>query len=759
MSKIKHHIVNLSSLITIALVCTFNWNLYAQSLYFKIDQQCDVTNDSIIHSFNNPWIYNQLKANYNAVSEDFYYSSYSEDLIDELSPLQINNLRFPGGTIANFYHFFGEKGYGIDLNELECREGLLDIPQDIIKRTLHDQFMDTNIIVHHVEQVKKLENVQGNKVSTNYVLNIFTHYVNGDFFNINNKIDEAISETFTFNGLGSVLNQKFNTISETAIPDAIPLIYQILGSEKIDEAKASLKADLNFQTRVTENIGALLYLTLNGLKLNAIELGNELYFYLMFFDDDLSEIGFDCTNINPNNQIKLADLSIGGIIQSLVKYLLLYDIYDETIKKFVGDYPLGLVMGPHGSVIEFEGPTVFNIKREWNSYNKIMHLWNLSMALHPKAKGLIQHHYMNKIWGCGLVAFDNLESALPTYPTYYNFYFDHLEDIIYESIPDTIEKDIWMTEWNMEGATGSNTIVQTGYIAQFIDFILSHECNNKSSKISTINYHNLVIDIFWAFALINASYELKDGILIRKLKKNLMYFPFLIFSNIFKRNNTLTNVAIENNHILPMDIPDYLVKMDAYFSKDSNTLEFIYTNYSEDTLSISLDSIKVDVDPSFKASINTHQFLSAERWYSSNQGCVHIYDSTNQKYFDYKFNKNIILDQEKLILPPLSHGNYQLKFEDEAATPIRQNHANRVHLFNLFPNPNDGSFTVSNRTVELMTLQITNILGEEIHHQELYTGSNFIHIEFAPPGSYFAKIVNKTNGNIESVLKFTITNK
>ncbi len=723
----------------------------AQSITFSPDQSFAPINKEIITGINNPWLYFQVEGTYDTLQNKFTSSEYSDDLIDQISPLHISNLRFPGGTLANFYHFYGAQGYGGQSNELECRSGLLDIPLDMKQRMANDNRQDQNAIVHHVSMVNKLEASQGNNVSTNYVLNILTHYINGDFLDYNWAIDSIIKFHFEEEGLDEAIPLTFRNIDEDVIPLLAPQMNKIMDDPLMQSVIEILKTDNNFVTRVVENLAALNYLKQNDIDIQGIELGNELYFYYMLFDDDLSEVAYDCLTYNDEDPIQTSDLTIGSILQGTIKYLMLYQIYDEAIKEFIGDYKLGLTMGPETSVIAIDDTTSFRIQKTWRGFTKLMYFWNLSMALHPEAPALIQHHYVSKLWECGFANFDNLEDILPTYPSYFEFYFDHLDDFIYEHIPDTIDKEIWITEWNIKGTTASNTMVQAGFIAHFFDFFLEHSCSDQLAQITSSNYHNLIIDLFYAFALINAEVDPKTGKMTSKI--NLMYYPFLMFSEVFQSNNTLYNSKINFSDVLPIGTENYMLKQDAYFNVEDNIIEYVYSNYSNDTITISLDSIKLNNEITKYATIEKHQFLNADKWYSSNQGCANIYDSLNQKYFDYSFEGNLIIDEENLILYPNTLGNYRLRFEDRVLT---SNSFGEVKdEITLYPNPNQGAFTLSNLGETNFRLRITDVMGKVVTEIKVGAHSNQIDLDLNQ-GTYFANIFHLKDETKLETLKFTI---
>jgi hypothetical protein len=73
----------------------------------------------------------------------------------------------------------------------------------------------------------------------------------------------------------------------------------------------------------------------------------------------------------------------------------------------------------------------------------------------------------------------------------------------------------------------------------------------------------------------------------------------------------------------------------------------------------------------------------------------------------------------------------------------------------IYPNPNAGSFTVSNAAGNAMKIEIYNVLGEKVYTKTTTDGSLAVNLDENAKGIYLVKV---TINGVTSTSKITITN-
>ena len=120
-------------------------------------------------------------------------SGFKDGIIDELGNLDMHYLRFPGGTVSQYYHFYGSNGYGGSPYELSCRDSFINLPSMETKMQPYVNYPE-NLINQYVELIKGLESQQDRNIGTYYSVNILTHFLNRDLVPLSNVLDELINE-------------------------------------------------------------------------------------------------------------------------------------------------------------------------------------------------------------------------------------------------------------------------------------------------------------------------------------------------------------------------------------------------------------------------------------------------------------------------------------------------------------------------------------------------------------------------------------
>jgi len=66
----------------------------------------------------------------------------------------------------------------------------------------------------------------------------------------------------------------------------------------------------------------------------------------------------------------------------------------------------------------------------------------------------------------------------------------------------------------------------------------------------------------------------------------------------------------------------------------------------------------------------------------------------------------------------------------------------------LYPNPNNGIFTVHTSGLEVSHFEIYNVLGEIVFKSEIKNSQTEIDLSFQPKGIYFIRISTETDNNL-----------
>lgn len=110
------------------------------------------------------------------------------------SALKPFNLRFPGGTLANFYHLGDldssycrttKSGYGVDSLEVVNTYNIAHRYKEFYK---DDRTFDRNFIFTFIDEIKRIESQNNIKVSVVYVANLWQHLINESSIDTNSVI-------------------------------------------------------------------------------------------------------------------------------------------------------------------------------------------------------------------------------------------------------------------------------------------------------------------------------------------------------------------------------------------------------------------------------------------------------------------------------------------------------------------------------------------------------------------------------------------
>ncbi|MFT5820100.1 MAG: hypothetical protein ACI8ZM_001334 [Crocinitomix sp.] len=247
---------------------------------------------------------------------DFKIVSFTpqENLVQKTANIKPSSMRFPGGTIANFYHLYEYEGgsYNPDAPNFSAGCGTQDVETSILSGVIREQFCkkDPRVIlddaaanpnyirgfVNYVLAVEAEVHTAGDtdyKMDVIYVPNVFTH--------------------FQFKFLGSV-------VKESHLEPSDP-------TDHLNIADPSALFELYYK----EVIDALDYLIANDINVVGIEFGNELFF--PFYQTANS-------NVTPGTYMALSDIYSKRIAAEYpeIKFAVLSEPSNITWNNAVKDY-------------------------------------------------------------------------------------------------------------------------------------------------------------------------------------------------------------------------------------------------------------------------------------------------------------------------------------------------------------------------------------------------------------------------------------
>lgn len=462
-----------------------------------ISMEVEVSDGAVIpHGVSTEFLYPILRGQPNADTSAYDSIWWSEAVLDEISTLDMGFLRFPGGTISQYYHATGAHGYGTRSSELDCRPGFIDIPGFRQKVRVDGAYPD-NMINYYIELHKELEARQGREIESLYVINMMTHFFNGDFWDINPLIDALIA----IHGAGFEFyldnSPAFLTPEQTG--QAAQIMRAVYEDPLMDNIIQAVIAQPGFQERLNENLAAIQYLIQNDIPVRGVELGNENYSFTMLKDDDLSDIEFDCTT--PDSLVTPylpLSLPLKAYMQGVIKFGFLAEIYDFWIDELY-DLPTGMVM--HGSSFKIQPVNgSYEIEALGGENPRFFKIWNRFLGQLDFYDGAIVHIYAKSQPDCSILEETTTEDVESYGKGYFDFYFDEVLDYQIDRLrEETGREELWVTEWNMNTANiFGNTFQHAHFIGRFMDAM-----NRKAldGNLKFVGLHNLAAWRYNQFAV------------------------------------------------------------------------------------------------------------------------------------------------------------------------------------------------------------------------------------------------------------------
>ena len=228
----------------------------------------------------------EFKVDSNLVLVDSMH--FTVDFLNLMKGLQIQDYRFPGGTIGNYYHFLGN-GHGIDTMDFECK------PKGgyVYAQLPFDQFFDKNLMYYFAEFMHYMQQNETETKGVYYHLNIQKHIFHKQLMVANPFINAMFNSLFD----SATINKPVVNFSPTDLDYYVNTLSTVKRNTFTNNIKNYLANDSAFRYYFLENIASINFLVQNNIKIKGIELGNETQAEYLLYDDDLSLLGFDCNNI------------------------------------------------------------------------------------------------------------------------------------------------------------------------------------------------------------------------------------------------------------------------------------------------------------------------------------------------------------------------------------------------------------------------------------------------------------------------------
>ncbi len=650
-------------------------------------------------------MYEHIDTIYNPNTHTFT-SKIFDTIYNLIKPLNLKVFRFPGGTIGNYYHFYG-KGHGIDTSETTCATGRIGEAAFANQHLGFDQKADRNIIEFFKEEIDTLKKY-GDNIGVCYRINSHTHFYKGDLKKHTDSIQYLISKYFTTDT--AFLSTNGNTLDSTKINTMVSKLLTIQSDPIYIRIKKKLISDSAFYYRFKENTDAVSYLKNNRINILGAEIGNETYAEYVVFDDDLNYLGYDCTNVPPNFHYDLWQLPVRYYIEGMLKNNLLVSLYADTLKSRFNIY--SAVPANNG----------FNYLTLDNQYNPVhikpydltvkkSDLWNKYFASQNNVSALIPHIYSQEFMSCS--TYMNADST-------YNLPFSEINKIatrFYKYYIDTLlvynlkrfnfyanNKPLWITEWNFsEGSFANNTFLHAFYDYYFIRKMVDiHDFSTNYVQI--LLYHHLSGGSHtWPIIRTRITGHQFNT------QKQITYSPFYIWSNTINKHVKRLKTPFWNTN------PNTII--DAFIDSSKQNIIIQYANMDTNTHFIDLKNLIIKnnlLSKEFSIDKIDYYQLDAASILSTNYTTCSFFTEPNYAT-SYQILEDTLASTDTLFLPGISMGKFTLHLKNKVNTAIPK--SSKKNGFSLYPNPSQNTLIVQLQNQNMvfpLTYTIYDSLGKLI---------------------------------------------
>jgi hypothetical protein len=678
----------------------------------------------------------QIESIYDSVSTS-YSTNMRDTVFSLIKPLHLKVLRFPGGTIGNYYHFY-KNGYGIDTSETNCAPGRLG--SDYANQSLSfDNRVNKNIIEYFIEEVDTLKQ-NGDSIGVAFRLNSHTHFYKGDLIRFSDSIQYLVH--LYMNQDSVFLNSSGNSIDSTKINTLASKLVQLQSDAVIKRIKNALMNDASFMFRFKENFDAIDYLKVHKINILGIEIGNETDAEYIIYDDDLAYLGYDCTNIPDTFPVQIYNLPMKYYFEGLVKNWILISLYADSIKARY-NIPVAVPAANGFNYLTLNSNYQPQFVQQYALIAKKADLWNKYYGLQPNIFALIPHIYSQSFMTCN------------TYATADTFGFDRftlnkIAERFFKAYIDSVvtfnlkrinfygnNKPLWVTEWNFTDASfATNTFFHAVYNYYFIRKAM--EIHEFSPNYVQVWLYHFLVGAYHGWPLIRTSNNNQSQYFA---EKQITYHPFYIWSNTMNQNVKRLKTPFWQN------TNDRII--DAFINSSKNEMYIQYMNTDSSNHFISLNALKLkNGNQELSVEEVERYVLDAASFTSSNySSCSYVNNQTDNKAYEIIEDKLNRLDS--LLMPGLSIGKFTLHLKNKVATNVT---TQKITSSKIFPNPTNHYVNIAlnefstNDDYQYMIYSSIGLLSDEGNLNRL---NNQIDVSNLPAGLYFIQI-RKNNQLIEN---------
>jgi hypothetical protein len=670
-------------------------------------------------------MYECVKSTYDSISHS-YKTQIFDSIYNYIKPLNLKAYRFPGGTIGNYYHFYG-KGHGIDTSETVCAAGRVSTNNFANQFLGFDNRVDKNNIVYLKEEIDTLKKYTDN-IGICFRVNSHTHFYKGDLKVYSDSIQYLIRKYFSNDS--AFLNTNGNALDSAKISAIVTKLLQLQNDAIYARMKRRLASTSGFQYRFKENMDAVAYLRNAGINILGAEIGNETYAEYVVFDDNYKYVGLDCTQIPDSFHINLLDLPLKYYFEGLLKNNLLVSLYADSLKT-----KYNIVSG----VPATNGVNYLTLNNQYapvhiKPYNlsvKKSDLWNKYFASQANVFALIPHLYSQEFLTCS--DYMQVESLYGmTKPAtnkiaerFYKYFIDTL--LVYNLQRYNFygnNKPLWITEWNFsENSFATNTFLHAFYNYYFIRKAV--EIHNYSPDyIQILFYHHLSgSSHIWPIIKTNSSPVQFTA------EKQITYSPFYIWSNTFNQQVKKVNTTVGQN------INSTIIDIFINNTKDELIIQFVNTDSIKHFINFNNINI-LNGSNNLEAEKIDRYILDAADFTSTNFTQCNFF---NNPSFDnsYSITEDTLLQKDTLWMPSISMGKFTLHLTNKVTTSIF-NHT-KSEKFIIYPNPTEKTLTLhipSFQNQNTYAYKIYDVLGKLEMNGKINSINSDINIELLSKGTH-----------------------
>ncbi|MBK9329643.1 MAG: T9SS type A sorting domain-containing protein [Sphingobacteriales bacterium] len=661
-------------------------------------------------------------------------SHFSDTILSLTKPLGIKLFRFPGGTIGNFYHFYGN-GYGIDTGETNCAPGRIGYPwANLFLR--FDRKVNKNIIEYFKDEVQAYQG-SGKQVGVYFRLNSHTHFYKGDLIPFSDSIQYLIN-TYNNNNNAFLNSNGDFYLDSTNIWFYALSVFNIQQNGLFKRIKDKLVRTPGFYSRFKENLDALEYLKRYDIPVQGVEIGNETDADYIIYDDDLSYSGYDCvTNTTRADSTTLVNFPIRNFFEGLLKNWILVSLYADSIKARY-NLPCGVPAAVRLSYLQPDSNHLPILIKPYGLTGKVKDLWNAYYGLQPNVSALIPHLYFQNFISCEDYAAipEKKDKYIINKLTelYIKAYCNNSMPYSLQSVFNTgNHKQLWVTEWNFtDQSYATGTFLHALYIYHFIrKSVELYE--QRPNMVKTWMYH-LLASAYYPWPLVRSGYDTTDTHLYYA-QKQIMFEPFFIWSN------TL--------HQTVKKIKSAFVQTDANITADAfvnDAAKEIYIQFvNTDTLPHALPLYNRSIRKGNQLLLiesGSSYIADADNFTSTGfSNCEYINQTMDEN--GYRILPDTLTQFDSLVLPGLSMGKYTLHYTNAVTSYTAENTVNQAYLY---PNPVQGLLHIIwNRELnnQHAAFCIFNTLGEMVFQSPVLNNHTTLNTSFLSPGFYSLQIVSK----------------